>query len=506
MYMRFKLNFFLLVCSLLFALPGYSAKVTVMIETENSKQNYLFVIREADPISRKREILVNHYLNNDSIASVTFDLDETSLVFIRLGWVEYPFYAEPGATYDLLLPEPGNETPRSFSKLAKLSPLFKTIRSDELNYLIAAVNRRYDAFFEEHYMDFAFESLRGNDAWKRNEGERLKKLNWVTENPEIKPVATIRTDSLLVNFSLALLKEFGGNEKSPFFETYLDFTLADLDRMRKMSNEFIYHKYFKGRPVALRNPAYFHMFEWFNSEFVFRWCERAMAEPYVKAFDSGVFGELDVLFAETGWYSDESFRHASLLLAFERDLLIKDAQRMAFVLGAETACKSPFGKVAGRIKELLLRGKKGEKAPGFTLVNAQGEVKELSDFAGKHVYINFYASWCTSCMADMIQIAYLRKTYGKHIEFLSISMDENFEDFKMFVQKKRDFSNPFLFGSHSPVFIDNWGLYALPRYVLLDREGNIVRYEAQSPSGGIERELEKIKTEAEKKPKNGSWN
>jgi len=506
MFMRTKINFFFLVCSFLSALPGQSATVTVKIETELKKQNHLFIMREADPISRKREILAKYDMNDGSNAAIIFELDETSLIYIRLGWVEYPFFAEPGSTYDLFLPEPGKEVPRSFSKPAKVSPIFKTIKTDELNYLIAAVNRRYDAFFEEHYMEFAFENLRGNDAWKRNEGERLKKLNWVTENPEVKPAATVRTDSLLHQFGLTLISDFEGFGNNFFFDTYLRFTVADLDRMRKKSHDYIFNNYFKGRPVSLRNPAYFQMFEWFNSDFVFRWCERAMAEPFVQAFDRGSFQTLDSLFAQTNWYGEKSFRHASLLLAFERDLLIKDAQRMAFVSRAEVECDAPYGLMASRIKGRLLRGKRGQKASGFTLVNPKGELKELSDFAGKHLYVNFYASWCTTCRAEMNQISKLRKTYGKYVEFLSISMDENFEDFKEFVVKRREFAQPFLFGSHNPDFIEDWGVYSLPRYVLLDRDGNFLRFDAQSPTGGIERELEKIKIEAEKKPKNGAWN
>lgn len=504
--MRPEFKHFFLFISLLSTSAIHAATVTLKIETEAAKQVHLFVMREADPVSHRREVLKKFDINGALRFEVKFDLDETSQVFLRVGWVEYPLFAEPEATYDLLLPEPGREVARSFAVTARVAPVFKTILTDELNYLIAAVNRRYDAFFEEHYMEFAYENLRGNDAWKRSEGERLKKLNWVTENPDIKPVASNRTDSLLVAFSASLRSEFAPFEQKKFFRTYFLFTLADLDRLRKLGNDEIFNAYFKDHPVELRNPSYVHMLEWFNRDFVFRWCERAQAEDFVKAFESGSFIALDTLFAKTTWYGNREFRHVALLMALEHDLLIKDTQRMIALIEAERNVQPTLQSMALRIISNKKAGKRGESAPPFRLTDHTGAIKELSDFEGKHVYINFYASWCASCLAEMRQIPSLRKTYGKHVEFISISMDEHFEDFKNFVVKSRDLGQKFLLGSQDPEFLDTWQMRSVPRYVLLDREGRIIRFEAQSPTGGIERELDKIKDEAEKKPKIGAWN
>jgi|GEM_PF-5212554 len=504
--MRPEIKLVILFFSFLIAPLVRAATVTLKIETESAKQNFLFVMSESDPVSQRREVLQKFDINGALRFEVKFDLDEVTQVFLRLGWVEYPLFAEPGATYDLLLPEPGREVARSFAVTARVSPVFKTIKTDELNYLIAAVNRRYDAFFEEHYMEFAYENLRGNDAWKRSEGERLKKLNWATENPDIKPVNSSHTDSLLMAFSASLQAEFASFQRKNFFSTYLRFTLADLDRMRKWGNNEIFNSYFKDYPLELRNPAYVHMLRWFNRDFVFRWCERAQAEEFVKAFESGSFMALDTLFAKTTWYGNPDFRHVSLLMALERDLLIMDTQRMKALNEAEQTVKVPLKPIAQHIISNKKAGKRGEPAPPFKLTDHTGVIKELSEFSGKHIYINFYASWCASCMAEMRQIAALRKAYGKHVEFISISMDEQYEDFKDFVLKSREMGQKFLFGSQDPEFLETWQIRSVPRYMLLDREGRIIRFEAQSPTGGIEKELEKIKNEAEKKPKNGAWN
>lgn len=67
-----------------------------------------------------------------------------------------------------------------------------------------------------------------------------------------------------------------------------------------------------------------------------------------------------------------------------------------------------------------------KKAPAFELKNAAGELVKLSDFQGKIVLIDFWATWCLPCKASMPWMNELAAKYkAEGVEILGISMDED---------------------------------------------------------------------------------
>jgi peroxiredoxin len=68
---------------------------------------------------------------------------------------------------------------------------------------------------------------------------------------------------------------------------------------------------------------------------------------------------------------------------------------------------------------------RGRKAPGFTLRNTEGKKVALSDYRGKAVLINFWATWCAPCKIEMPWFVELRKQYASQgFEILGISEDD----------------------------------------------------------------------------------
>ena len=65
----------------------------------------------------------------------------------------------------------------------------------------------------------------------------------------------------------------------------------------------------------------------------------------------------------------------------------------------------------------------GTKAPDFTMADADGRKHSLSDFKGKYVVLDFWASWCPDCRKDVPEVKRLHDLYGKNVEFVSVSFD-----------------------------------------------------------------------------------
>ncbi|MGD6858264.1 TlpA disulfide reductase family protein [Bacillus infantis] len=74
-------------------------------------------------------------------------------------------------------------------------------------------------------------------------------------------------------------------------------------------------------------------------------------------------------------------------------------------------------------EEIAVGIEPGNKAPDFTLTDIEGKTVSLSDYKGKRVFLNFWASWCPPCKAEMpdMQELYEEKAIGD-FEILAVNM------------------------------------------------------------------------------------
>lgn len=71
--------------------------------------------------------------------------------------------------------------------------------------------------------------------------------------------------------------------------------------------------------------------------------------------------------------------------------------------------------------------KAGTVAPDFAIPDAEGNIVKLSDYRGKYVVVDFWASWCRDCRADIPAMKEAFSKYGTKVVFLGVSFDDNKE-------------------------------------------------------------------------------
>jgi peroxiredoxin len=77
------------------------------------------------------------------------------------------------------------------------------------------------------------------------------------------------------------------------------------------------------------------------------------------------------------------------------------------------------------------------KAPDFSITTTDGKTVKLSDFKGKGVIVNFWATWCPPCRAEIPDMVELQKAYGeKEFSFIGIAVNDKSDKVAAFVKDK----------------------------------------------------------------------
>jgi peroxiredoxin len=112
-------------------------------------------------------------------------------------------------------------------------------------------------------------------------------------------------------------------------------------------------------------------------------------------------------------------------------------------------------------------------APDFTLSDATGRVVTLSDFRGKVVLLNFWATWCVPCSAEVpLLVEFQREYRDRGFEVLGVSLDEDgWKSVKPYIDA-RHVNYPVMIGN-GDIARAYGGLESVPMTLIIDKSGRI---------------------------------
>ena len=126
---------------------------------------------------------------------------------------------------------------------------------------------------------------------------------------------------------------------------------------------------------------------------------------------------------------------------------------------------------------------KGTNGIDFEGVDLKGKKIKISSFKGKVIVIDFWATWCGPCKAEMPSFKALEEKYGSDINFVSVGL---YCENEKWVQMATDyaFKNNMFLGKEEEKQIKGYDVKFIPRYIVLDKDLKVIDALAPRPSSG----------------------
>jgi peroxiredoxin len=128
--------------------------------------------------------------------------------------------------------------------------------------------------------------------------------------------------------------------------------------------------------------------------------------------------------------------------------------------------------VAGTLREKIIET--GDKAPAFSIKTDQGREISTSNFGGKLLVLNFWASWCEPCVEEIPSLNEFAKKYaGQGVVVVGVSIDHNEKLYRSFIQRN---SVAFQTARDPAANISgSYGTFKVPETYIIDGNGKVVQ-------------------------------
>lgn len=394
-------------------------------------------------------------------------IKKCSYAYLNIDNLNFTIYLNPGGEYHVIVPLPDTTHYQNpyINHIADLTFLFRD--TNDFNNLIIDFNEQFDQFWANDYMYF------------------------------VRKQSPPYIDSFYAAMKLCYAKT--NNE---FFKTYVLYTIAGLELNVMEGKKTLASKFIKNKPVLYDNKQYMDFFTDFFDGYVEHLADTRDGAGIYNLFEQADYKGLLELLKRDPLLSTNDTLCELVFLKGLNDMYENGNYQVTirtmlhnYILSSKI---EPCRAIAIDMIESFSETATGNEVPGFALKDSKGVINSILDFRGKYLYLWFFKSNSNPCIREMEIIPELVKVYGKRVNFLAISEDDDFAAFSDFVSGNKSFTWTFLYDAGQQV-LKKYDVKALPEYFLISPQGQFVYNPADSPSHGIQLKLDELIPPAKKR-------
>jgi peroxiredoxin len=132
-------------------------------------------------------------------------------------------------------------------------------------------------------------------------------------------------------------------------------------------------------------------------------------------------------------------------------------------------------------------------APDWTLPGLDGKTHKLSDYKGKVVLLNFWATWCGPCKAEIPAFVELQDQYKNDLAIIGLSVDDPMDKAKAFAAEYK-VNYPMVLGENHEDIQDAYGpIWGIPASFIISRDGKMCKkHMGIAPKAQFEKEIKAL--------------
>lgn len=432
-----------------------------------------FVFRlyhEADPISGVDVLLDQQRPDKDGRFMLGFEADEIQKIAIRVGLQSVSFYVIPGKSYQLHFDKITLEDQNIFLPEKPLHVVFE--EEDLLNLVIDGFEYEYQNFLQNNF--YYLIKLREKSLYYNFE----KKINSILEE-------TIIDDSLAADY----------------FNKYIDYRMAELRwTARVEAREKLALDWLADQPIRFANTAYSMFFIKYFDKYINEYDKGIHYSDYKNFLNEGLpIQKLNDEFGRDPILVKEKLRELVLLYSIKQIFYNNDMNKAQLNEIIKHIAKNSKFKENRGVSSHLLKSLNtfvpGGEVPSFSLTNLSNQLKSISDFKGKRIYLMFVSPSCETCEADIRILKSLIKE-NNNLQVLTVFTGLEKEESEKWA-KAQNANWDFLWFDDDFSLLNEYRVKTFPQYILLDEQTRLLNYFPPKPRENLSSYLKNLDKQLE---------
>lgn len=414
-----------------------------------------------DYITYKEKKLGEIITGDSGRFSITLDIEKISWVFLRCQNLYGFVYATPGIKTEVWFPPRDPDFQVSTETNYEVPVTVWTGDSTDMNFLVGDYNDKFNFFWGDSTSNKYLEFVAGQSAEVLDtfHNEMTRHYVWV---------------------------------KNPYFPTWLEYGFATYENATFQSERRTAQRYLLNKPIMYDNNEYMNFFNNFFKDYMYRWSMKRQGEGIYSAVNVKVsYDSTMAAMRNLPYLENDTLRELVLLkgltelyynMSYDPRNVISVAQQVGI-----SSTISEHRAIARNIVQMFSKLRVGTMAKHFNGMNTNGEIIDpLELYKGKYIYLFFFASWNVNSTNELRYMAELQKKYGKTIQFVSISMDDDTAAWKKFMKANPKYNWLTLNYNFDNRVKDDYNLFGYPIGYIIDPEGKFYTSPADKPSGDLE--------------------